>query len=305
MTLKKKIFLTFVCIFIGFSLKSQDNFMFFNGNEINAKLLKIDSNKISYSENGTIKTINKNEVFRVTLQNGEKLLIKEETVYPPILYEDLIIFTDGSDIKVLILSTENENIRYLLDNKINNIKPSVVQFVKFKDGRTIKGVDLIKYEDKAILNNGDELNNIKYKDKNSTHFIIQEKGKSQQTELLFSDVFVIKLQNGEKKFPPIVEIKKDKKDSSNIKEIENKKPMENIEKPSIKQINKIIAKTKDTTENNLKRDYLFMKNGEIIEGEILSYLKSRILFLNYKKNDKEEYYLEDIKKYEVNIINYE
>jgi len=176
--------------------------MLFNGNEITAKLVKIDSNKVSYSENGTMKSINKNEVFRIILQNGEKLLIKKETIYLPIVYEDMIIYTDGSDMKVNIVSLENETITYQYDNTLKTTHPTLVQFVKYKDGRTIKGIDLIKYEDKVIMNTGDEYNSVKYKDMNNTHVVIQEKGKQTLTELPITDVFVVKLHTGEKKFPP-------------------------------------------------------------------------------------------------------
>ncbi len=283
--------------------------MLFNGNEITAKLVKIDSNKVSYSENGTMKSINKNEVFRIILQNGEKLLIKKETIYLPIVYEDMIIYTDGSDMKVNIVSLENETITYQYDNTLKTTHPTLVQFVKYKDGRTIKGIDLIKYEDKVIMNTGDEYNSVKYKDMNNTHVVIQEKGKQTLTELPITDVFVVKLHTGEKKFPPksIIPATNSKKDT--VVKIENpnnvKKTLPIEDKKLTPQKKTIQPKAKDTTSNTIKRDYLYMKTGEIIEGEIISHLKNRLLFLNHKTNDKEEYYLEDIQKYEVNIIHYE
>jgi hypothetical protein len=283
-----KYYFLFIFFFIGFALKSQDIFMLFNGNEINAKLLTIDATKISYSEKDSTKSIDKTEVFRITLQNGEKILIKPETVYPPIVYDDIIIFTDGSDLKVKILSIENESVKYIFENKETMIHANLVQFIKYKDGKTIKGSDLIKFEDKVILNNGEELNNVKYKEKNTTHFIIQEKGKLNSTELLFTDVFVVKLANGEKKFPPKIEEKKAQvKIELETPEVTNANKdsvITNNERKDLVKIDELSIDNKTTNLPKTKYDKIKLKDGQTIKGHFISFTNNN---LNYKNEDGE------------------
>ena len=63
----------------------------------------------------------------------EKILIKPETIYPPVVYEDMLIFTDGSDLNVKILDIIDESVKYLYENKENSTHASLIKFIKYKE----------------------------------------------------------------------------------------------------------------------------------------------------------------------------
>lgn len=276
-----KFFITLLNLFCFFNIFSQDLFLMNNGNEMSRKLVKIDNTLIYYYniyDSINIRTISKSDVFRISLQNGEKILIKPETVYPPVVYEDMLIFTDGRDLKVKVVSVEGENVTYLFDNKENSINVSQVKFIKFKDGKILKGNDLIIYEDKIILLNGDELQDIKYKDSTSTDFIYQEKNQQSISQISFTEVFVVKLANGEKVFPP--------KEIEIIKEKELTKKDTIKKKEPITDQTKIIVTPQVPVIQPVKYDKIKLKSGETVKGKFLNFDEKNVNYLNINELKK-------------------